>query len=214
MKSLLIQFVVTLAAIGVALAAYDYYRRPDVAAARAQTEALERHAAELTESTKTQTQALSQQAQALGEQATALKNEVAAEHHEAAAQKQRFVATSYRTEGLQVVGTAKVAVAEYFANYGKFPSSNNQVGLGAPDQFSGQSLRRMGISEGGVITLTYDAKSGVDGGIIRLIPDNANPSILKWRCISPNFSDIALTIPQCSYHADAIAEIPSQQVSH
>lgn len=200
-KPLLLQFVVTLTAVGLALAAYDYYRRPDIAAARAQAAALQHQAAALANSTKAQAQVLTRQAQALSDQASALKNEVSNEHRDAAAQKQRYLTASYRAEGLQVVGAAKTAVAEYLANTGRFPSSNKQIGLAAPDQFKGQSLRRMSISEGGVITLTYDAKSGVDGGIIRIIPDNADPSLLKWRCISPNFRDIALTIPQCSYQS-------------
>ncbi|MGA9334257.1 MAG: pilin [Rudaea sp.] len=201
-KLLLAQFLVTLTAVVMALVAYDYYRRPDTEAARAQTQALKRQADALVQGTQSQTQALREQAKSLSEQATALKNEVSAEHRAADAQRERFMAATYRAEGLQAVGAAKVAVAEYYENYGKFPTSNSQVGLAPPDQFKGQSLRRMAISEGGVISLIYDAKSGVDGGTIRLIPDNTHPGTpLKWRCISPNFSDIAVTIPQCSYRA-------------
>lgn len=182
-RNLLLQFVVTLAAVGVALLAYDYFRQPEIDAARQQTAAL------------------ASQAQQLGDQATALKNQVAEQRSKEEARKQKFLTASYRAEGLQVAASAKVAVVESYFNTGKLPSSNAEVGMSAPDEFQTQSLRSMRIGDGGVITLTYDAKSGVDGGIIQLVPDLDNTYNIQWKCTSPDFRDIAETIPQCSYQA-------------
>lgn len=191
-KSLLQQFVVTLVAIGVALVAYDYLRQPDIDAMRAQTDAL-------VQSSTKQANILSQRAQSLSDQASALKEQVADEHREAAERKEKFLIASYRAEGLQAAGAAKAAIAEYYFSSGELPSSNAEIALAAAEQYRAQSLRSMGVSEHGVITLTYDVKSGVDGGTIQLIPNDSNPSRLQWKCVSADFRDIAATIPQCSY---------------
>lgn len=180
-KGLFQQFVVTLVAIGVALLAYYYFRQPQVEAARKQT-------AELAD-----------QAQELGEQATALKEQVAEEHRKAAQRKEKFLIASYRAEGLQAASSAKLAIIEHYFSTGKLASSNAQIGLPAPDEFRRQSLRNMAISAGGVIILTYDAKSGIEGGIIELRPDFSNAYNVQWHCVSPDFREIAETMPQCSY---------------
>lgn len=205
-KRLLQQFVVTLVAIAVALAAYYFIRRPDIATRRAQTAeltrgaaALKQQSAALLQSSAEQADKLSQRAQALGNQASALRNEVAKQQRQATTRKEKFLAASFRAEGLQMGATAKLAIAEHYMATGKLASSNAQVGLPAPAQFKGRSVRSMRISEGGVITLTYDAKSGIDGGAIQLVPEHTLSSRLRWRCVSPDFHDIAETIPQCSY---------------
>ncbi|MDN5925199.1 MAG: pilin [Xanthomonadales bacterium] len=180
-KPLLLQFIVTLAAVAVALLAYHYVQRPEIIAMRAQTDALK------------------VQAQTLSDQATALKNQVATEHQRRAEQQQRYQMGAYLLEGFRAVTAAKLAATEYFYTHGKFPASNAQVGIVAPDQFTGRSLRSMALSEGGVITLTFDAKSGVDNGIIKFVPRSANSPQVKWLCTSPDFKEIALSFPQCSY---------------
>lgn len=192
LKLLLRQFAITLVAVGVALAAYDYLRQPDIEAMRVQT-------AHLVESSTKQAELLSKQAQSLSDQASALKEQVANEHRQAAERKEKSLIAFYRAEGLQLSGSAKVAVAEYYFSNGEFPSSNAELGLGAPEQFHGQSLRSMHLSEGGIITLTYDAKSGFDGGSIQLIPEVGATAGLQWKCVTTDFRDIAASIPQCGY---------------
>jgi hypothetical protein len=182
MKSSLLQFFVTLVAVALALIAYEYYRTPQVDQTRAQTEALR------------------QQAEALSRQASELKDEVSREHDAAARERERHVAASLLSEGLLVASMAKVAIAEFYQSTGAWPSSNHDVGLNDPAQFRGRSLKRMHVSEGGVITLTYDEKTGVNDGTIRLVPDAGNPQMgVRWRCVSPSFREIAISIPPCEY---------------
>lgn len=209
MRKLALQLVITLTAIGVALAAYDYLRRSDIAETRTQTAALKQQAPALLETTQSQTkelgrqaQALSDQAQALSNQATALKDEVAAEHLEAANQRQRAMIAVYLAQGLQAASSAKVAIAEYYYSTGKPPASNHDAGLVEPEEYKGDSLRRMTISTGGIITLVYDEKSSVDNGKIQLVPDIRNAQAqLNWRCVSPDFTNIATVLPPCQYVA-------------
>jgi hypothetical protein len=49
-----------------------------------------------------------------------------------------------------------------------------------------------------VIVLEYDAKSGVAGGTIGLIPEVRNGSV-SWRCETPSYVGIAAIVPECRY---------------
>ena len=169
---------------------------------KAQTDALKERAAELVETTQAQTKELGRQTQALSEQATALKDQVADEHREAANQRERAMIAFNLAQGLTAASTAKVAITEYYYSNGEPPASNHDVGLAEAEQYKGDSLRNMTISRGGVITLTYDEKTGVDNGKIQLIPDiNSAQAQLNWRCVSPSFANIAIMLPNCRYLA-------------
>jgi hypothetical protein len=64
----------------------------------------------------------------------------------------------------------------------------------------GESLHRLQIGSKGVVTLTYDAKSGVDGGTIRLVP-TSKAATVSWRCETSSYPDIAVLVPLCDYTA-------------
>jgi len=201
------QVVLTVVAVLIVLLGYDHYRRTEARAARDQAEALRQQAETLSRQTRAQTEALQQQAQALQQQSEALRNKTTelqqqvVQEHETAAEEQRMRLTrSYRMEGLAAAQSVKVAIAEYYMNNARLPHSNREAGVAEPDKFSGESLRSLIVDTQGAITLTFDEKSGVRGGTIRLIPDVSNQTMgVKWRCTSPDFSDIALSIAQCAY---------------
>jgi Pilin (bacterial filament) len=209
MKSLLLQFLIVLAAVGLGLFAYDHFKRPEVIAAKAQAEALRQQAEALqqklgatNEAMQTQAAAMKQQTETLTEQATALKSEVAAEHHVAEMQKQRDMLRSYLGEGWSAANQAKTAVAEAYQNSAKMPASNHEAGLPEPAQFKGRALNGLEVSGAGIVTLTYVALDGFGGGTVHLVPDASNPAMgVSWQCISPSFVDIASAIPQCEYRA-------------
>jgi hypothetical protein len=95
---------------------------------------------------------------------------------------------------------AKTAAAEYYANRGDWPSKNEDAGLPAPDAYRGESLQKLELS-GPTITLTFDARSGVDGGKI-ILTGEATPNFamgINWTCTSPNIADIATVFPICKY---------------
>lgn len=198
LRGALVQFGVTLAAVLVGLGAYALYNRPQRQATQAQIETLRTQA----ERTRAEAAALARQSGALADQGAALGRQVEEEHQRASAERERYLAAALLAEGFVVASNAKTAVAEYYMNYGKLPASNRDIGLPAADRFRGQSLRSMAIAAGGRITLTYDAKSGVDGGTIELVPDTSNPAMgIRWRCVTSSYEHITVTIPQCEFQA-------------
>lgn len=108
-------------------------------------------------------------------------------------------------EAIVVASSAKVAVVEYYMTTGEMPGDNAQVGLGAADTWRGTSLRSLQIAEGGRILLTFDETSGVDGGVLELIPDlTDNESMgVQWQCMTHDFERIARVWPgsACAYVA-------------
>jgi len=106
-----------------------------------------------------------------------------------------------REDFMQATSGMKVAIAEYYANMGKLPTRNSDTGLPAPMDYRGQSLRSATVGLNGVIELEFDARSGKDGGRIRLIPDtsHANAMGLSWRCETPDYPLIKRALPTCDY---------------
>ena len=101
---------------------------------------------------------------------------------------------------MQASSFAKVAITDFYQSENRWPGSNQDIGMQAPEKFAGRTLRSMEVSEGGVITLTYDDKTGVDKGTIRLIPDGSNAGYgIKWRCVTPSYENIATMMPTCEY---------------
>ncbi|UXI68749.1 pilin [Tahibacter amnicola] len=93
---------------------------------------------------------------------------------------------------------ARVALAEFYFSHGTWPSSNAQAGLPEPSLYRGESLRTLAVS-GSTITLTFDGRSGVDGGQI-ILRGETTPELamgIHWECISPNLPDIATALPHC-----------------
>jgi hypothetical protein len=211
------QILITLGLVLVVLLGYESYRSGEARKAREQAEKLRDQAEALARQTKAQTEAMQEQAQqlkqqseALQQQTDAMKEQVALEHQQAAADQQRYLTRAYRMEGLAAAQSVKVQIASHYMEFGKLPRSNHEAGVAEPEKFSGQSLRSLLIDPDGQIVLTYDEKAGDGGGTIRLIPDTSNPTmVIKWRCASPNFSDIALSIAQCDYDPTLTLPRPS-----
>lgn len=105
------------------------------------------------------------------------------------------------SEGLVIAGRVKTAFAEYYANFGNTPSSNQDLQLPPPNTFHGASLRRIDVSAQD-ITLTYDGKSGVSGGRI-VLTTQLNDGNIIWKCMSPSYTDIQNLIPACTYVAQS-----------
>jgi len=100
----------------------------------------------------------------------------------------------------RAAGSAKTAVAEYYASRGDWPTTNEDAGLPTPDTYRGESLRSL-LVEGPRIILTFDARSGVDGGKI-ILTGEATPNLamgINWTCASPNVADIAAILPHCKH---------------
>ena len=98
--------------------------------------------------------------------------------------------------GLSIASTLKVRVMEHYMMTGEFPSSNDDVGLGEPSSLGSGALRSVEIESGGAILLTYGPETGVDGGEIRLVPDEATTRV-RWTCTTRDYARLPRYAPQC-----------------
>lgn len=180
-----------------ALALYvnEYFKKADrqgaldeAALIREQTRALQAQAAEL-----------NQRLQSANEEATALKNEVAGQRAEVAQGKVQQQVARALTEGLQLAQAARVAITESYQTTLQWPATNAEAGLPEASQLFADSLRSLRVGASGVISLVFNEKSGVSGGVIRLIPEANATGRVNWRCETASYPDIAAIVPQCRY---------------
>lgn len=105
-----------------------------------------------------------------------------------------------RNDFARAAGGAKTAVAEFYASRGAWPKNNEETGLPTPDNYRGESLRRLEVGDS-TITLTFDARSGVNDGKV-ILTGEVTPNFamgINWTCTSPNIRDIANVLPACKY---------------
>jgi type IV pilus assembly protein PilA len=102
---------------------------------------------------------------------------------------QDYTIRSKVSEGLNLAGSAKLAVAETFDSEGRFmAAANASYGLPLLTSIKGNYVSTIGISDAtGTITITYK-NSGLggnptaDGQTLVLDPSSANPGSLVWVC--------------------------------
>jgi hypothetical protein len=102
------------------------------------------------------------------------------------------------------------AIAEYYMAMGKMPATAAEAGMQPAGEYRGKTLKSAALIADGVIELTFDVNSGVDGGRIRLLPDlsHAQAMGLQWHCQTADYPLIKRAVPTCEYEpaaADAIA---------
>ena len=96
------------------------------------------------------------------------------------------------SEGLNLGGGAKTAVAEYYQDRGQWPNGNsgvNSAGLAPAANIRGKYVQQVLVSAGtgdGIITVTYgyDAHQAITGNTLLLTPTDRIGSI-EWVCTSP-----------------------------
>lgn len=115
-------------------------------------------------------------------------------------ESEQYIGVAYISQGLSLASSVRVQVAMHYQQTGKLPSSNAEIDLPPPEQFVSESISQMEITEGGVITIKYNEKSGVKDGLLYLTPDISKPHMgILWTCTTPSFKDIAAWAPQCKY---------------
>lgn len=105
----------------------------------------------------------------------------------------------YITEGVSLTARARGKVRKYYNASNNLPEANNDVGAGRPESYTGESLIRMEISTGGVVTIKFDIKSGVEGGEIIYTPIIQNGYFGNWKCETHDYPNIASILPGCIY---------------
>jgi type IV pilus assembly protein PilA len=94
---------------------------------------------------------------------------------------QDYTIRSQISEAVNLADGAKTAVAEFWANKGVAPVSNDEAGFAGA---SGKYTTSVDIGDKGVITAVIggDANAAVQEGKITLTPDDSNGTNLKWTC--------------------------------
>jgi len=101
---------------------------------------------------------------------------------------QDYTIRSKVSEGLNLAGAAKLAVAETYDSNGGYPTGDNQsYGLPIAASIAGNYVASVGIATGGngVITITYKGSgvgTGADGKTIIMTPNTSSPGAMGWDC--------------------------------
>lgn len=92
-------------------------------------------------------------------------------------------------EGLNRASMVKLAVAESYMNYGRWPLDATEAGLGTPESYAVGAVTAIALGTEGVITIRYNDLVA-PGAQIRLIP-RAQPDIgsIDWRCEAEAITD-------------------------
>lgn len=113
---------------------------------------------------------------------------------------EKYEARTAILEGLSRATGMRMNIVEYYMTNGAMPASNQELGISGPTSFAQNALETLEIVEGGGIRLTFNEQSGVDGGVIDLLPTLEQESgSVGWRCVTSSYSDIESWSPQCKY---------------
>lgn len=103
-------------------------------------------------------------------------------------------------QDLTVMSSLKVGVVEYYLSQGRWPNTNAEVGLPAPEQYHGSALQSAAVQPDGVIEMKFQRRGIQTPGVLRLIADASNEAMgVRWRCESPNYPDIGRLLSACTY---------------
>ncbi len=105
---------------------------------------------------------------------------------------QNYTIRAQVSEGLSLADGAKTAVAEYYANTGKWPSSNTVAGLASAGSIGGNYVGSVDVKTSGFITITYGkvgtgnygskANSAISGDSLVLSANTAGGGSIQWTC--------------------------------
>jgi len=85
------------------------------------------------------------------------------------------------TEGMNLAGAAKLAVAETYTAEGQFFASNGSYGLSAPTSINGNNVTSVTAAASGIITVAYTALGANVSGDVLLTP-TPNAGSMRWDC--------------------------------
>lgn len=96
---------------------------------------------------------------------------------------QDYTKRSHVSEGLSLAGSAKLAVTEFYADRGAWPSTNSSAGLQPEGQIRGNAVNSVGLSGNGVITITYNSKVDATNNTLIMTPTSTNDAgSVTWSC--------------------------------
>ena len=111
---------------------------------------------------------------------------------------QDYTIRSKVSEGLNLAGSAKLAVAETFDSDGSFGANNAAVGLPQPASIVGNHVSTITVADE-IVTILYKNTLGgnpsADGKTIILEADSSNAGSLRWYCNGSGAGGAAGTMP-------------------
>jgi len=100
---------------------------------------------------------------------------------------QDYTIRSKVSEGLNLAGSAKLAVAETFDSLGRAPTAVASFGLPSAGSISGTYVGSVAVSTAGLVTIKYNLISSgkVDSGdTVLLTPSTTSGGSVEWTCSS------------------------------
>lgn len=90
------------------------------------------------------------------------------------------------TEGLNLGGPAKNAVAESFSSNNAWPASNAAAGIDTNTNIKGKYVSQVDVSAGGVVAVTFggNANANIAAKIVYWIPYTSTNGDVSWQCIA------------------------------
>jgi len=86
------------------------------------------------------------------------------------------------SEGMNLAGAAKLAVAESKSSSGTFPDSNNSAGLPVPKSIRGNDVGSVTVGISGAITVLYSSTDGRINGKKLILEPTADGGSVSWKC--------------------------------
>ncbi|GAA0722768.1 hypothetical protein [Dokdonella soli] len=213
MKSLLLQFAVTVAALFVALMLYDAYHayRQHQEAPALAADAKRQAALIVDETARQALEASRKQAEAIAEESRRQAEAIAEENRKAieanrARSEELAAANSARAVlagDLARAAAVRVALTECYNSMGAWPADMTQCGIDAAG-YKGHLLDEVRLESGGRYVLVLHAGYGVPAGEVRFTPSATGASIL-WNCATESYAEIARIIPTCRYEGNGAA---------
>lgn len=112
--------------------------------------------------------------------------------------------------GMRMASQIKTDISEYYQSNNSFPNSSSELFLPKPEEFADGAVKSLGLESEGVIKITYNEKSGIDNGLIYIVPDVSRSWIgITWKCISTNIKNISSLIEEC--HFDEGYKLPASK---
>ena len=99
---------------------------------------------------------------------------------------QNYLIRTQVSEGAVLTDGAKTAVAEYYSNTGKFPSTNASAGLATNVSINGKYVSQVDVASTGLITAKFggtQVNTAISGKTFILSPSTSGGSI-AWHCHS------------------------------
>lgn len=91
------------------------------------------------------------------------------------------------SEGMNLAGAAKLAVAETRSATGAFPITNAAAGIATSTSIIGNNVSGVAVGGSGIITITYTGLPA--GNTTMLLTPTSNAGSVSWTCLLGNIED-------------------------